>query len=382
MRGKGITYDTGFLSGGSSTHEPFEPERVRREMRIIKNDLHCTAVRITGGDPRRIDIAAGHAVAEGLEVWFSPFTNDLTTAELLDLLADCARRAERLRREGGEVVLVTGAELMLFTRGFLPGTTLDERLSLLSAPGPELGEALRELPVRLNDFLREAVTLVRETFGGKVTYAAIPSEPVDWDLFDIVGVDAYYSAEVADSYAEAIRKLAGCGKPVAITEFGCTTFRGAIDLGAHGMSMVEWDEHGRAAGLKGDYVRDETEQVRYLRESLDLFEDAGIDTAFWCTFAAHNLPYREAPGVDLDVASYGVVRVLEAGYGEVYPGMPWEPKAAFAALGDRYGAGKAARSVLDAQYPPRRGERVGERVLVRVESRDDGVDVAQPRLPQ
>ncbi|ASR37597.1 hypothetical protein BAY61_24220 [Prauserella marina] len=338
MRGKGITYDTGFLDGGGSTHEPFEPERVRREMRIIKNDLHCTAVRITGGDPHRIDVAARHAFSEGLEVWFSPFTNDLTTAELLDLLADCARRAERLRREGAEVVLVTGAELMLFTKGFLPGASLGERLSLLSEPGPELAAALRELPLRLNDFLREAVALARENFGGKVTYAAIPSEPVDWDPFDIVGVDAYYSAQVADNYADAIRKLAGGGKPVAITEFGCTTFKGAIDLGAHGMSMVDWDEHGRAVGLKGDFVRDETEQVRYLRESLDLFEDAGIDTAFWCTFATYNLPHREAPDTDLDVASYGLVRVLEDGCGETYPELPWEPKAAFAALGDRYRA--------------------------------------------
>jgi hypothetical protein len=43
MRGKGITYDTGFLSAGTSTREPFDPEVVRREMRIIlsiSNDQH------------------------------------------------------------------------------------------------------------------------------------------------------------------------------------------------------------------------------------------------------------------------------------------------------------------------------------------------------
>jgi hypothetical protein len=34
MRGKGITYDTGFLSAGTSTREPFDAEVVRREMRI------------------------------------------------------------------------------------------------------------------------------------------------------------------------------------------------------------------------------------------------------------------------------------------------------------------------------------------------------------
>src|SRR5690348_10752063 len=108
MRGNGITYDTGFIHAGASTHEPFDPDRVKREMRIIREDLQCNAVRVTGGDPNRLEVAATHAAAAGLEVWFSPFTSDLTTDELLDTLADCADRAERLRRAGATVVLVTG----------------------------------------------------------------------------------------------------------------------------------------------------------------------------------------------------------------------------------------------------------------------------------
>jgi hypothetical protein len=120
MRAKGINYDTGFLSAGTSTHEPFDPEIVRRDMQIIRNDLHCTAVRITGGDPDRLEIAATHAADAGLEVWFCPFTNGLTQDALLALLADCAERAERLRQRGTEVVLLTGSEVSLFTPGFFP----------------------------------------------------------------------------------------------------------------------------------------------------------------------------------------------------------------------------------------------------------------------
>ena len=41
MRGNGIAYDTGFLSAGTSTREPFDPEVVRREMRVIRDT--CTA---------------------------------------------------------------------------------------------------------------------------------------------------------------------------------------------------------------------------------------------------------------------------------------------------------------------------------------------------
>src|SRR6476661_8101993 len=153
MRGKGINYDTGFLSAGTSTHEPFDPEVVRREMRIIRDDLHCTAVRITGGDPDRLEIAARHAADAGLEVWFCPFTNGLTQDELLALLADCAERAERLRRSGAKVVMLTGSEVSLFTIGFFPGDTLEERLALIADP-MRVRAAVPEVRARMRTFLQ------------------------------------------------------------------------------------------------------------------------------------------------------------------------------------------------------------------------------------
>ena len=174
MRAKGISYDTGFLAGGTSTHEPFDPDAIRRDLRVIRDDLRCTAVRVTGCDVERLDIAASLAAELGLEVWFSPFTNDLTPDELLAVLADCADRAERLRRGGAEIVLLTGAELSMFTVGFLPGDTLAERLALLADPA-RLRAAIAAVPARLNDFLARAVRLVRERLGGRVSYAAIPS---------------------------------------------------------------------------------------------------------------------------------------------------------------------------------------------------------------
>src|SRR5262245_32368341 len=73
----GINYDTGFFNAGTSTHEPFDPAVVRRDMLVIRNALHCTAVRITGGDPDRLEIAATQAADAGLEVRFCTFTTDL-----------------------------------------------------------------------------------------------------------------------------------------------------------------------------------------------------------------------------------------------------------------------------------------------------------------
>ena len=336
MRAKGITYDTGFVRNGAISRERFEPHVVRRELGIIRDDLHCTAGRLTGGDPERLDLAATVAAGLGLEVWVSPYPLELDTDEMLSLFADCAERAERLRQRGAEVVFVAGAELSLMTRGFLPGDTPEDRLArLLDADRDRLREHVSGLSARLNDFLATAVAGVRARFGGRITYAAIPLERVDWARFDVVGVDLYRSAAVADRFAEGVRTLVAQGKPVAITEFGTAAYRGAGDLGARCMEIAEYDEGtGAPIRLKGEYVRDEAGQATYLRELLEVFDAEGVDSAFVFLFALDGFPHRPDgdPRDDLDLASPGIVKVLDNGHGHTYPDLPWEPKAAFATL--------------------------------------------------
>jgi hypothetical protein len=342
---RGINYDTGFLSGGISTHEPFDSETVRREMLVIRNDLHCTAVRITGGDAHRLELAAKHAADAGLEVWFCPFTNGLTEETLLDVLAECADRAERIRRQGAEVVLLTGSEVSLFTVGFIPGDTLEARLALLSDP-LRLRPIIADVRVRLNAFLRRAVETIRSRFSGPVSYASLPLERVDWGPFDIMSTDAAYrSAATKGRFSELVRAFVAEGraqnKPVAVTEFGCMTFRGAADSAADIHAMVEW-EAGRPVRPKDGYVRDEAEQAADLLDILHIYETEGIDATFVYTFARWDLPHRSNPRDDLDVVSCGVVKVLgdaerstEARHPR-YSSMGWEPKAAFYALADSF----------------------------------------------
>ncbi|MER7000462.1 hypothetical protein [Streptomyces sp. NPDC000410] len=343
MRARGISYDTGFVHNGAIGHGRFDAEVVRRELRVIRDDLHCNAVRVMGGDPERIELAAGYAADLGLEVWFSPYPLELTTDEMLSLFADCAERAERLRRRGADVVFVTGAELSLMNKGFLPGDGLDERVAFLSEP-QRVREHIDEVGARVNDFLGKAVALVRERFGGKVTYAAVPLERVDWAPFDIMSMDLYRSAEIAGQFADGVRHLVAQGKPVAITEFGAAGYRGAGDRGARGLEVVEHDKDTRTPlRLDGAYARDEAGQARYLRELLEAFDAGGVDSTFVFTFALHDYPHRPDgdPRDDLDLASYGVVKVLEDRLGTTYPDMPWEPKAAFTAVAD-FHRGKTA----------------------------------------
>ncbi|MFI6512380.1 hypothetical protein ACIBCT_32650 [Streptosporangium sp. NPDC050855] len=338
MRAKGISYDTGFLHKGVLGHPSFDPEVAGRELRVIRDDLHCNAVRVMGGDPERMEIVASHAADLGLEVWFSPYPLELTEEETLSLFADCAVRAERIRRRGAEVVFVTGAELSLMNRGFLPGDDIDERVESLTGSG-RLQERVDEVSAAVNDFLGRAVALVREHFGGRVTYASVPLERVDWAPFDIMSFDLYRSAEIAGHFAEGVAGLVARGKPVAITEFGSATYRGAGDRGARGLEVVEYEKETRAPlRLKGEYARDEAGQAAYLRELLEVFEAGGVDGAFVFTFALPDHPHRPGgdPRDDLDLASYGIVRFYEDRLGTTYPDMPWEPKAAFAAVADHY----------------------------------------------
>jgi hypothetical protein len=338
VRARGISYDTGFLRNGHFSRPDPDPEVIARELRVIRDDLHCNAVRVMGGDPRRLALAAGLAAELGLEVWYSPYPLELTETETLDLFADCAERAERLRRDGATVVFVTGAELSLMNPGFIPGDSFEQRLAGLLNHRDRVPAVIAELTPRINDFLGRATAVVRERFGGPITYAAVQLERVDWSVFDIVSVDLYRSAEIAAVFRDGVRTLVSQGKPVAITEFGCATFAGAADRGATGLEIVVNDETTSAPShLDGDYVRDEAEQARCVRELLEVFEAEGVDAAFVFTFALHDFPHRPGDSRrDLDLASYGIVKVLENGVGTAYPGLPWEPKAAFAAVADVY----------------------------------------------
>jgi hypothetical protein len=344
VRAFGITYDTGFTGAGTTTREPFDPAIVGREMQIIRGDLCCDAVRITGGDRDRLETAARHAAGAGLEIWYSPFTNGLTQGELLDFLTDSAARAERLRRAGAEIVFLTGSEISLCTDGFLPGSTITERL----ADQQRFRAALPSLPAKINAFLTEATAVARAEFGGRIGYASLPAEGVDWTPFDVVATDAAYpSAQAAGQLADGLRALTAHGKPAAVTEFGCTTYRGAGASG-QGDSVIEWDNHARPIGFTKPVVRDEQEQADYLTGLLSVFGQSAIDVAFVNTFARYDLPHREGDDDrDFDKASFGVVKVFDGGRtGTAYPGLPWEPKVAFHALA-HYGRSRAGAASSD-----------------------------------
>jgi hypothetical protein len=342
MRNYGIHYDTGLTADGDCTRTRFDDAVVQRELQIIASDLHATAVRVVGDDPHRMARAGQHALAAGMELWFSPVPVNLEPDALPGYLARCAAQAERLRRaHDGRVVLVAGCEISLWCAGFLPGgASVSGRIAAVTDPDlprkPEVMAALAGGLERASHALRDVVRAARGRFAGPLTYAAGPWETVDWDQFDLVSVDAYRDAGNAARYRDELRACRRFGKPVAVTEFGCCTYRGAADRGGMGFMIV--DGKSDPPVIPGTYERDEEEQVRYLHDMLAVYEAEGIDSAFWCTFAGFEQPRHPTdPHRDLDLASYGAVAVLDHARGTTYPDMAWEPKQVFGALAAAYG---------------------------------------------
>ncbi len=341
MRNYGINYDTGLTADGHSTRMRFDDTVVQRELQIIADDLHATAVRVSGDNPQRIARAGQHALAAGLELWFSPVPINLVPGALPGYFARCAHEAERLRRAAeGRVVLVLGCEISLWCAGFFPGDSALGRIATVTDPAlgskPDVMEALGSGLERARHAHRDIVPAAREEFAGPLTYAAGPWETVDWELFDLVSVDLYRDSTNAAEYPDALRSYTRFGKPVAVTEFGCCTYRGAASRGGLGWMIA--DENSDPPIIPGTYERDEEEQVRHLHDMLAVYEAESIDSAFWFTFAGFEQPrHLTDPHRDLDLASYGVVAVLEHEQGTTYPDMAWQPKQVFGALAAAYG---------------------------------------------
>ena len=354
MRRRGVCYDVGRVLMGQNWRPMLDGHEVRRELEIIRNDLHCNAVRICGQDLGRLVAAGEEALEQGLEVWISPELWDHSPTDTLDYVAEAAKRAEELRRHWpGKVVFSVGSELTLFMRGIVEGDNFLERLQSPSFP-ERVRSGAHNAP--LDAFLAKANDAVRQVFKGDVTYASVPLETVDWSRFDVVGVDLYRDARIRDRFTHLLRRFFTHGRPVVITEFGCCTWRGAADAGGMGWAIVDLNDAAlgeRPPRLNGQYLRDEAEQAEEVTELLTIFDAAGVDGTFVFTFVAPTSPYSDDSSYDLDMASYSLVRSYGNRLGDLatafpdtpwdpdrsgttYPDMPWEPKRSFQAVADFY----------------------------------------------
>ncbi|MFC7530806.1 abortive infection protein [Actinoplanes sp. GCM10030250] len=319
---RGVVYEVG---------DAWSVSRMRHDIRAVRHDLHASSVKVTGSGADRLAATAAEAAEQGLHVWLEPTLGDRPAPEILEHLAETGRAAERLRRQGAGVHLSVGCEFVLFVPGIVPGDTVMERVENLLS-GNFDPEQMRR---RLHRFTAKAAAVGRSVFQGRMTYAAADDEDVDWDLFDIIGIDYYGYFEHHADYVRDIRRHIRPGKPLAIMEFGTCTFKGAPEQGGMGWNVVDYTKE--PPEIKGDLERSERTQARYLASVLAAFESLNLYSALAYTFVTPESEHHPDPRYDLDMASYAIVKPIRDRPGDPASDWHWSPKEAFHTLARAYG---------------------------------------------
>ncbi len=343
MQHQGVHYDTGTMFRGpgyaiSTRRTALDMSVVRRELEIVRDDLHANAVRIVGSDVERMTAVAEIALGLGLEVWFSPAFFEYSREETAARLVAAAEAATPLyTAHPGRVVFVAGSELTLFMPGIIEGKGVTKRVQRFKTDPALLSNG------KLDAYLAALVPRLRAVFDGPLTYASLAFEQVDWGPFDYVGVDHYREARTKDRYVEMLEPFLSTGKPVIVTEFGMRTYGGAESSGTLGFGVTDttrlWLHTRPVIGrfvrprLQGTFQRDEAMQARELADTLDELERSGVAGALLSTFVTPGATTNDDPRYDLDMDSMSLVKSLPSGrHGMTYPDMPWEPKEAFGAV--------------------------------------------------
>jgi hypothetical protein len=199
-----VIYDAGtvFGRGQRPTRRHLAEGVMRRQIEVIRDELHATHVRVVASDPARLDTVAVAVVEAGLGLWYSPAVFDCDPEETTRRTFAMACHAEALRRRlGSEVTFVAGSEASLFVRGLVPGKGLTGRFARIKADPSLLHRG--DLARYLNALAAE----LRPVFKGPLTYASLSFEQPDWRSFDIVGVDHYRDDRVKDRYPRCWNRI-------------------------------------------------------------------------------------------------------------------------------------------------------------------------------
>jgi hypothetical protein len=320
-------------------------ETAQSDLDVIRTQLHCTAVILIGMDITRLIAAGRYALEIGLDVWIEPHPVNMSHRKMLRNLEQTAIAVEQLRKEyPGRVTLIVGCEFSVHLNAGLPGGMEGIRLMMIRWRH----YFRRRINRNVNKLLAKAIVAARPNFHGPITYAAASWEEVDWSGFDFAGVNLYRTKNNSPMLIERLRNhVESAGRPLVITEFGCGAHIGGAQRGPGSFRIVRW--LGLQPWVKKGSVRSERVQAAYLCDLIDLWNRNGVHGCFVYTFALRDYPHFADPRRDLDMASFGVVKVNPNDVAE------WEPKEAFHDVARLY-----ARMNSRSRTPPtgRMGESV------------------------
>ena len=188
--------------------------------------------RVSGADPERLVISGEAALDAGFELGSAPSLSPRRgrAGRLSRPLRPASRRASPTLR----VTLVLGCELSLFCSANLPGDHHWDRppprphhhgRHPSSTPSPVFRQpSTASLPVRSKQ--RETISAARSPTPTEVGNRSTGRPSTSSPTASIETVTTQPATET--NFASLVH-----GKPVAITEFGCCTYRRAADRGGH-----------------------------------------------------------------------------------------------------------------------------------------------------
>ncbi|MET0233715.1 MAG: hypothetical protein ABW224_03650 [Kibdelosporangium sp.] len=307
------------IRGISYMVDEVSAEQARADLDAIRTQLHCTAVILIGMDIERMMAAGEYALQIGLDAWIEPHPIDLTHRRVLRNLEATAIATEELRkRYPDRVTLVVGCEFSVHLGAGLPGMAEAVRLMMIKYRR----FFRRRINRMVNKLLGRAVVVARAHFHGPLTYASASWEEVDWSGFDYAGINLYRTRNNSPVFEQRLRDhVRNSGKPLVITEFGCGAHIGGAQRGPGSFKIISW--FGIHPRIRKGNVRSERVQAAYVAELIGLWNRHGVHGCFVYTFALHDYPHYADPQRDLDMASFGLVKVDPDDPGQ------WQPKEAF-----------------------------------------------------
>jgi hypothetical protein len=323
---RGINYNAGI------EYNPLFPvankidlTKLRKDLILIKK-LNCNAIRFYGSYIDKLILYSQEALEKGFEVWISPRLINGDKKQTVKFVGEASKKAEELRKKYKKVVFIVGNELLIDSKVAFNSEKLSERIDLLGTYLNFKFTIKKEIPQlkpilsKIKKFIHKTdssikilvETLRKETsksFNGKITYASFPCEEIEWKDFDIVGVNLYKSQWNELNYVNELKKFSLFGKPVAITEFGTCAYTGASKKGGSAYEVIDYSTKNVKEGI----IRDEKEQARYLKELLELYNQENIYATFIFDFKEEWKTHSKKPKKDLDLSSFGIMKVLENG---------------------------------------------------------------------
>ncbi len=296
---KGINYNAGIDYSGNNQDNQIKIKEFLSDLKFIK-EMNCNAIRLYGSDSKKLIEYTKIAIENGFEVWVSPRYIGENKDKTIDKLLSFSKELEKLRKNKNKIKFIIGNEFSLDMKGIVKGETYNERFKNSAFIDHK----------KINSFFKEAIPKIRDIFKGEIIYASYTKEKIDLNYFDYIGLNYYWSFLNALVYTKRLKKLQKkYNKKIVITEFGTCSYKLASFLDGFAYYPIEIMNLHKKPILNKFIIRDEKEQIKYLKKCFKIFEKNKIYGTFIFDYAEKWKIHNKEKKEDRDLGSFGIMKM-------------------------------------------------------------------------